>query len=494
MVMFDSLNRHYLPNYGCDWTHAPNFRRLGERTVTFDRSYVCSMPCMPARRDLHTGRPNFLHRSWGPLEPFDDSVPEMLRAAGVHTHLATDHYHYFEDGGATYHGRYSTWEFFRGQEGDAWQGQVAPPARPPSVGRNAADDVMTRNDWVNRSFMPREELQPQPQTFAAGLDFIHRNASQDNWFLQLETFDPHEPFFTQRKYKDLYAAHYDKYRKAGGKHFDWPMYRFVTETPEEIEHLRFEYAALLSMCDAYMGEVLDAFDRLDLWKDTMLIVWTDHGFLLGEKECCAKMWMPFYEEVAHTPFFMWDPRSGRKNERRQALVQPSIDLGPTLLEYFGVERTKDMLGRPLGETVASDKPVREAGIFGLHGAQVNVTDGRYVYMRAPAREDGQPLFNYTHMPTHMRQRFGPEGLRDVTLAEPFGFTKGCRTMKIAARPGRAGVHPDRFKHLLYDLQTDPKQERPVEDAAVERRMTEHLVRLMRECDAPPEQYERLGVG
>src|SRR5436305_821383 len=114
MVMFDSLNRHFLPPYGCDWTHAPNFARLAERTVTFERSYVCSMPCMPARRDLHTGRPNFLHRSWGPIEPFDDSMPHLLREAGVHTHLATDHYHYLEEGGATYHTRYNPWEFLPG--------------------------------------------------------------------------------------------------------------------------------------------------------------------------------------------------------------------------------------------------------------------------------------------------------------------------------------------------------------------------------------------
>ena len=53
---------------------------------------------MPARRDLHTGRLNFLHRSWGPLEPFDNAFPALLGAHGVHTHLVTDHLHYFEDG------------------------------------------------------------------------------------------------------------------------------------------------------------------------------------------------------------------------------------------------------------------------------------------------------------------------------------------------------------------------------------------------------------
>ena len=130
MVMFDTLNRRMLPPYGCDWTHAPNFARLAQRSVTFDNCYGGSMPCMPARRDMHTARYNFLHRSWGPLEPFDDSIPEILRRSGTYTHLVSDHNHYWEDGGATYHSRYSTFEFFRGQEGDQWKGEVADPEIP----------------------------------------------------------------------------------------------------------------------------------------------------------------------------------------------------------------------------------------------------------------------------------------------------------------------------------------------------------------------------
>ena len=91
MVMFDSLNRHYLPPYGNTDVHAPNFARLAQKATTFESSYVCSMPCMPARRDLHTGRPNFLHRAWGQLEPFDDSVPQMLKNNGIYSHLTSDH-------------------------------------------------------------------------------------------------------------------------------------------------------------------------------------------------------------------------------------------------------------------------------------------------------------------------------------------------------------------------------------------------------------------
>ena len=73
-IMYDSLNRKYLPCYGDMVSIMPNFRRLQEKTVTFDRFYVGSLPCIPARRELHTGRYNFMHRCWGPLEPFDDSV------------------------------------------------------------------------------------------------------------------------------------------------------------------------------------------------------------------------------------------------------------------------------------------------------------------------------------------------------------------------------------------------------------------------------------
>ena len=127
MVMYDSLCRRYLSAYGCSGISTPNFDRLAARTVTFDNCFIGSMPCMPARRELHTGRYNFMHRSWGPLEPFDDSMPSMLDRAGIHTHLVSDHKHYWEDGGATYHTRYSTWEISRGQEGDHWKEDIRKP-------------------------------------------------------------------------------------------------------------------------------------------------------------------------------------------------------------------------------------------------------------------------------------------------------------------------------------------------------------------------------
>ncbi|MFD4943171.1 sulfatase [Streptomyces sp. NPDC058239] len=479
MVMFDSLNRHMLPPYGGDWTHAPNFARLAQRSVSFDSCYAGSMPCMPARREIHTGRYNFLHRSWGPLEPFDDSMPELLKQSGVYTHLVSDHPHYWEDGGATYHSRYNTWEFFRGQEGDPWKGQVADPEIPEDL--KQVRTPLYRQDWVNRQHMATEDRHPQTLTFDAGLEFMNTNHAQDRWFVQIETFDPHEPFFSHQQYKDLYPHDYE------GPHFDWPDYKVVTETPDQVQHARYEYAALLSMCDRSLGRVLDAMDELNLWDDTLLIVCTDHGLLLGERGWWGKSVQPWYNELVHLPLFAWDPRSGAAGERRESLVQ-TIDLAPTLLEFFGLDRPGDMQGAPL--PVAEDTPVREAGLFGMFGGHVNITDGRYVYMRAPATAENAPLQEHTLMPTHMRGRFSPAELADIELAEPFTFTKGVRTVRV---PGRVFTNPHRHGTLLFDLDTDPEQLEPMADDAVELRMAGLLVELMRAGDAPPSQYVRLGL-
>ena len=388
MVMFDSLNRHYLPPYGNDDVHAPNFTRLAQKTTTFDTSYVCSMPCMPARRDLHTGRPNFLHRAWGQLEPFDDSLPQILKRNGVYSHLVSDHYHYWEDGGATYHNRYNSWEFFRGQEGDPWIGQVREPQLPADgLGRRDRLDSYTRQDEINRVMSKTEADLPQVQTFQAGLDFIERNKGDDNWFLQIETFDPHEPFFSLPEHRELYGL------PAGEPVFDWPRYQQVEQTPAQIEQLQNAYKSLLTLCDAQLGRVLDAMDAHNLWEDTLLIVWTDHGFLLGEKGWTGKLQMPWWDELARTPFWVYDPRHPASGERRKALVQPSIDLGPTLLNYFGLEPTVDMLGHDLAPVIAADVAVREAAMWGQFGAPVNVTDGRYVYMRSSVEgAAGSPMF------------------------------------------------------------------------------------------------------
>lgn len=259
----------------------------------------------------------------------------------------------------------------------------------------------------------------------------------------------------------------------------------MTEGEEALNHVRMEYAALVSMCDAKLGLVLDAFDRYDLWKDTMLIVNTDHGFLLGEHEWWGKM-APLYNEVANTPFFLYDPRcTCPKN--CGALAQ-MIDIAPTLLEYFGVEIPKDMMGKPLNTAYRDGKKLRDYALYGSHGGTQYLTDGRYTYFRAPV--DPNEKYEYTLMPTDMDDLFHPEDFHHAEMAGPFSFTKGAKVMKIhrVSAPNKPCAPFD----LLFDLASDPHQEHDLVDYELRAALANAMIRVMRENDAPEDAYVRLG--
>lgn len=489
MVMYDSLRFDYLPTYGGKQVELPNFKRLAKHTVQFENSYVCSMPCMPARRELHTGRANFLHRSWGPLEPFDDSMPELLKQHNIYTRIATDHNHYVEDGGASYMQRYNTWACYRGQEGDPWMGSAGPlpqtthanplPENAPAQYK-AHFTKMHGQDMLNRQAMDRKEKFPQYQTFEDGLNFIQNNHQYDNWYMQIETFDPHEPFCTP----DEFISRVCDPDTIG--ELDWPPYAPVSEPQEEIDSFKNHYLGLLLFCDESLGKVLDLFDEYNLWEDTMLIVNTDHGYMLGEHGWWSKGSMLDYQEVMRTPLFIYDPRSKKQNETRNALVQ-TIDLAPTLLEFFGVEVPKDMLGKGLRKTIEEDTPVREYALFGYHGSSLDITDGRYKLI-VHVKEDAPQLYDYTLMPTHMRNRFSVEEMRQAEFVEGFSFTKGMHVLRIPT-PVKHVNGLKRGEEVLFDLQEDPKELHPIVDEAVTKRLKEAMVALLKENDAPKELFE-----
>jgi len=441
-------------------------------------------------------------------------MPELLKNNGIISHLISDHTHYWEDGGATYHTRYSSWEFIRGQEGDPWK--VLPELIRKEGKTQNMDGVyfpitgkMHRQDAVNRKFCDTEEKMPIAQTFASGLEFIKDNHEENNWFLQLECFDPHEPFCSPQRYQKLYPHEYE------GDPCDWPPYHQVTEDAQTKNHLRMEYASLLSMCDHYLGKLLDTMDQYNMWEDTLLIVNTDHGYLLGEHGWGSKGCMPWYDELVHTPLFVHDPRFDCDGEVRDQIVQ-TIDIPATVLEFFGVRLPKDMQGRPLRTVIENNQSIRDYALFGVHGGHVNIYDGRYVYMKAPVTQDNRPLFEYTLMPTHMRNRFGTSELKNASLAKPFHFTKECPVLKIEKNNGIADsgfsallmgdgdqqaaryidnnslTNAANFGDKLFDLSGDPKQQEELHDMKVELRMANLMVRAMRENESPAEQFARIG--
>lgn len=482
MLMFDTLTRNFLPEYGCDFTVMPNFRRLQEKTTTFDEFYGGSMPCMPARRELHTGKYNFLHRGWGPLEPYDVSCIQRLKESGIYTHLVTDHSHYWEDGGATYHGRYTTYEFFRGQEGDRWVPQGEADRSLNICPLNKTNESAIQH-LANRRYMVREEEMPSVRTVSAGIDFLEHYHEKDSWFLQIECFDPHEPFYVPDSYRKLYDC--CDSREA----FNFPAYTFVDGkyTEEEIRGLRKEYCALLSMCDAQLGRVLDEMDRYSMWDDTMLIVNTDHGFFLGEHDFIGKNVPPMYEEMIHIPFFIHDPRVHCDGQRRSQLAQ-TIDLGPTLLEYFGLPALENTDGHSLLPVVENGETIHDSVLFGVHGGQVNVYDGKYVYMKSA--KQGTTLFNMTLMPTLMRGFISSEELDRAVLVDGGKYSNGHKVLQVPCNHPATYIlsYPD----AAYDVHSDPHQEHNILNEDLQKKLDDTLQKAMRKAAAPEWQMERMG--
>lgn len=497
-VLFDSLNRHILGPYGGRRVPTPNFDRLARRSATFEGHYVGSMPCMPARRDLLTGRLSFLHRSWGPMEPFDNAFPEILgKETGTYTHLVTDHFHYWEDGGATYHNRYDSYDFIRGQEGDPWKAMVQPHWERLREKYSEAQFSTDRRNYksqnvINREFIRDEKDFPSVQVFEAGLEFLRQNAEAENWLVQIETFDPHEPFHAPSSYKTPYDTGWN------GPIRDWPRYGRVDELPEECEELRANYYATVALCDAQLGRLLDVFDERDLWRDTALVVTTDHGFLLGEHDFWAKNRMNIYEEIARIPLFVHDPRRDCAGRRVNALTQTS-DLCATMLDLHDAPLAPEMQSHSLLPLIDGAPSQRQAVLYGYFGGAVNVANGRWTYHRYPPDLRTQEVYQYTLMPTHIFDFFAPDELRQARLAEPMPFTKGIPTLKVPVSErsamydtyGPGAMIEDETR--LYDLDADPGQERPVQSEEVEARLADLMADLMAGLDAPPEAFERLSL-
>lgn len=511
-VLFDSLNRTALGAYGGTEIATPNFDRFAKRAVTFDSHYAGSLPCMPARRDMHTGRLNFMHRPWGPLEPFDNSFVRDLGAKGVYTHLVSDHHHYFECGGNGYAQAFDSWNFIRGQEYDPIRVLVEPPVkrfreiwdprhypleRLPDEGnitREGNDELAWRRvrHSTNTLFMKEEADYPTPKCFAGLFDFLELNGAADNFFLQLECFDPHEPFCAPERFRDAYQSGYN------GRLLDWPVYERVSNSAEEIASIRGNYAALTAMADEYFGKLLDWMDEFDAWKDTCLILTTDHGFLLGEHEWWGKNKMPYYEEISHIPLMIWHPDAADQAGTRRREVTQTTDLMPTFLDLYGLTIPQEVTGRSLLPILRGDGDAPRSVIFGMFGGPIGVTDGHYAYYHYPVKADGEGFNLYTVCPQNMVRSFPPEDLAKADMAEPFSFTKGARLLRVPMDPanGEAGLaavrnRPDAIQ--LFDLIEDPRQEKPLDDPQRTDWFCSEISRRLAEHDAPREVFTLYGL-
>jgi len=492
VILLDSLNRHALGAYGGSEFETPNLDRFARRALRFARHYAGSLPCIPARHDLLCGALDFLWKPWGSIEIWEESLCVPLRRAGVTTKLVTDHPHLFEVGGENYHTDFTAWDYQRGHESDPWQTRPDPSwMGAPSFGRGHTpyDD--------SRGYFRDETDFPGPRTMVAAARWLELHArAHQRFFLLVDEFDPHEPFDTPEPYASMYDPQWQ------GPHLIWPPYiRGALEhgvlTPDQARQIRACYGAKLTMIDAWFGRLLDTIDRAQLWDSTAVIVCTDHGHYLGEKDIWGKPPVPIYEPLGHIPLLIAWP--GVAPRRIDALTT-SVDLNATLRDLFGAQSSHRTHGRSLvplirGETTA----VREYALSGVWGREVHLVDERFKYVRSPAG-DNAPLSLWSNrwstMPAHQFPdlRLPPPDDRAVLDRMP-----GSK-IPVLRQPFAAGdLLPywamGRFRgHHLFNLVDDPTEERNLIDSPAEKQMAEQLRVALHEVEAPSDQLTRLGLG
>lgn len=488
LILMDTLNRRYLKSYNKKAVGiTPNFDEFSKDCIIYDNHFIGSAPCMPARRDIFTGRMHFLERGWGGIEPFDNTFPQILRNNGYYTHITTDHTHYFEIGGENYCYLFNTWDYHRGQEFDSWISRVNPPqVDPKSFGKKSSQYLLNKTRFTS------EPEYPTPRTFRSACEWIKANKDADNYFLMVESFDPHEPFDAPDEYHRMYKDDYT------GNEFCWPAYAPVTEPEDAVAHLEKCYLSTLTMADHWFGKFIETLRENGVYDDTLIIFTTDHGHMLGEHGFTGKNFMPAYNEMAHIPLMIHLPKAELAGKRVDALTQ-NIDIMPTVLRYHNCEIPDIVKGTDLIDTAICSKTLikgnkREEVIYGWFGRAVNVYDGTYTYFRAPKDKNNQPCHQLCGIPSTIWRYFGEEYAESMEMGRFLPYTEyPVYKISLQREEDISGSIDFVMENELYDIKADYLQLHKINNKQLENEMCKKLVHGMTESDSPKEQFERLGL-
>lgn len=504
LILIDSLNRHSLHAYGNSAIRTPNLDAFARKAWRFDNHFVGSLPCMPARREIYAGVREMMWRPWGPIEPFDARLPRMLEIQGKYaTAIVTDHYHYWEDAGNGYVQSFLSTQLVRGHELDNWQPPAPDDAPVPGWVKSMEawlPKIATRRYYANvKDFKTEEDFFPA-KVMTGGANWLRQYAHQGKYFLQVESFDVHEPFHVPEPYASMYGD-----ASLAEKYSVWPPYpdpdfmaQWFSATPQEgIDFLRAQYAGKLTMVDRWLGEVMSALDDLNLWDDTVVIITTDHGHDLGEHRKLGKQY-PHYDTHAHIPLFIWHPEYPGNGRSIPALTS-TVDLFATVLDISGVPLPELTHSRSLVPLLSGEQTShREALLYGTFGQGVCCTDGEWTIFKSP--EGDKPLYFYSAMLYRTLEPFYYEWLKLITrkaetLAEP--VEHGHFIPGVALPQWKTPVKMRALSHenFLFNRRNDPDQVDNLwgSEARQRDRMVSLMVDLLKTEGCPPDQFERLAL-
>jgi arylsulfatase A-like enzyme len=389
-IAVDDL-RPELGCYGRGHIKSPNIDRLAGRGMTFTRAYCQQAVCSPSRSSLLTGARPDTTKVWDLVTHFRTAIPDVVTLG---QHFKNNGY-FVQGMGKIYHGGYDdkpTWSVpwqtpkavrYALPENvtlDARRNEVDPDDPDPVAAKAKAaqaqaakpDDTTagkfdTRGPAFEAADVPDDTYQDGKVASLAVSTLRELRRKKEPFFLAVGFIKPHLPFVAPKKYWDLYDPAAIQLAPNPFRPKDAPSYSILpggelrnyhgipkeSVGPDLARQLKHGYYAAVSYTDAQIGKVLDELDRLGLRDNTIVVLWGDHGWKLGEHDAWCKH--STVENDTNAPLILSVPGMKHAGGKTDALVE-FVDIYPTLSELAGLPLPGHLEGTSF--TPVLDEPAR----------------------------------------------------------------------------------------------------------------------------------------
>jgi iduronate 2-sulfatase len=461
-IAIDDL-RPELNCYGAP-VHSPNIDKLASEGILFKHHYVQMAVCIPSRAALLTGlRPERSHQVYGPTlwnqVPGAKTWGNTFREAG-YTSIALGKIWHAIDGkildtfNLMWRENEKKYTYALPANQEAWANRTeGQPAAPITEMADVPDTAYLDGKMTLRALRELKLLAEEDKPFMLALGFIR----------------PHLPFCSPKKYWDLYKE--DEMELAPNPNFpldmpdiafanhpnffaytygDYPPFEQGKPMPDKTaRHLRHAYRASTSYVDAQIGLILDELKRLGLDKNTIVVLWGDHGFHLGDTGFWSKHYN--FEWAAHSPLIIKVPWINQKNVKTDALVE-TVDILPTLLELCKIPELDVYDGTSMVPLLKDPSMPWKKAVYHVFNRSKQI-NGKWEFIV------GHAVRNERYRYTSWRVGWGMKG--DEVAAELYDYAQPpYETRNLANDPEYAELRRDMIKLLMEGppgtLQSDIK--------------------------------------
>ena len=373
-IAIDDLNDWIGALGGHPQAKTPNLDRLAEEATLFTRAYCAAPACNPSRASLMTGILPSTSGVYHNPQPWRKAMPD---AVTLPQHF-TKHGYWSAGAGKIYHGRYP--------DAASWEAYF------PDQKKNKPTDPNPRNRPINgipkTSHFDWGPLNDSPSAMGdyKVADWVIGQLGKEHkkpFFLACGIYRPHLPWYVPQKYFDLFDKGDIVLPKVPDDDLEDIPTAGVKIAKPQGDHAKVTkhdqwkkavhgYLASIAFADEQVGRVLKALRKSPQAKDTIVVLWTDHGWHLGEKEHWRKFTL--WEESARTPLMIHVPENlaksfpnGTKPGARIDVPVGLIDIYPTLIDLCSLGRNKALEGQSLVPLLKNPKVKWDRPALTTHG-------------------------------------------------------------------------------------------------------------------------------